>query len=75
MSAVYSKNIHSGSAHAGSPAAVHSQPVGCAQPAAVHGGCAQPAQWLCILQKYFSYIHSSAVYIATAITICPIVTC
>ena len=36
MSAVYSTNIHSGSA--------------------------QPAQWLCILQKYFSYIHSSAVY-------------
>ena len=49
------------------PVAVHSQPSGCAQPAAVQGGCAQPAQWLCILRKYFSYIHSSAVHIATAI--------
>ena len=48
---------------------MHSQPSGCAQPVAVHGGCAQPARWLCILQKYFSYIHSSAVYIATAICI------
>ena len=38
MSAVYSKNIHSGSAHAGSPLAVHSQT----------SGCAQPARWLCM---------------------------